>query len=94
MRNGDDAINYGSIGATIGHEMTHGFDDEGRQFDAQGNLKDWWSKDDARKFTARTSCLVAEYGGFDVGGGVKLDGKLTLGENTADNGGTRLAIWR
>ena len=87
----DDAVNYGAIGAVIGHEMTHGFDDEGRQFDGQGNLKDWWSKSDAKQFTERTSCLVAEYGGFSVGGGVKLDGKLTLGENTADNGGTRLA---
>jgi putative endopeptidase len=87
----DDAINYGSIGATIGHEMTHGFDDEGRQFDGQGNLKNWWSKDDAKQFKARTSCLVAEYGGFTVADQVKLDGSLTLGENTADNGGTRLA---
>ncbi len=87
----DDAINYGSTGATIGHEMTHGFDDEGRQFDLEGNLKDWWTKEDGKKFTERTSCLVKEYGGFSVGDGVHLDGKLTLGENTADNGGTRIA---
>ncbi|MEA2754904.1 MAG: putative endopeptidase [Aliidongia sp.] len=87
----DDATNYGAIGAVIGHEMTHGFDDEGRQFDGQGNLKDWWSKNDTKQFKARAACLVAEYGGFGVGDGVKLDGNLTLGENTADNGGTRLA---
>ena len=87
----DDATNYGAIGATIGHEMTHGFDDAGRLFDAKGNLKDTWSKTDAKQFKARASCLVSEYGGFSVGGGVKLDGRLTLGENTADNGGTRLA---
>jgi putative endopeptidase len=87
----DDATNYGAIGAVIGHEMTHGFDDEGRLFDGQGNLKEWWSKTDAKKFKARAACLVREYGGFSVGGGVKLDGNLTLGENTADNGGTRLA---
>ena len=86
----DDAINYGQTGSTIGHEMTHGFDDEGRQFDLKGNLKDWWTKEDGRKFTERTSCLVKEYGGFSVGS-VHLNGKLTLGENTADNGGTRLA---
>jgi putative endopeptidase len=86
----DDAINYGQTGSTIGHEMTHGFDDEGRQFDAKGNLKDWWTKDDAKKFTERAACLVKEYGGFSVGS-VHLDGKLTLGENTADNGGTRLS---
>ena len=87
----DDATNYGAIGAVIGHEMTHGFDDAGRLFDGQGNLKNWWTKNDTKQFKARASCLVAEYGGFSVGGGVKLDGNLTLGENTADNGGTRLA---
>jgi putative endopeptidase len=87
----DDAINYGAIGATIGHEMTHGFDDAGRLFDAAGNLQDWWSKSDAKQFKTRARCLVAEYGGFSVAPGVKLDGNLTLGENTADNGGTRLA---
>jgi endothelin-converting enzyme/putative endopeptidase len=87
----DDAINYGAVGAVIGHEMTHGFDDEGAQFDGQGNLKDWWSKEDTKQFKDRTACLVTEYGGFSVDKKVKLDGKLTLGENTADNGGTRLA---
>ena len=87
----DDAINYGSIGATIGHEMTHGFDDEGSQFDGQGNLRNWWTKSDAARFKQRTACLAKEYSGFSVGSGVHLDGKLTLGENTADNGGTRLA---
>lgn len=87
----DDATNYGSIGATIGHEMTHGFDDAGRLFDAKGNLHNTWTKADASRFKERADCLVSEYGKFSVGGGVKLDGRLTLGENTADNGGTRLA---
>ena len=87
----DDAVNYGSIGATIGHEMTHGFDDEGSQFDAQGNLRNWWSKSDSAQFKTRTACIAQEYSGFSVGSGTHLDGKLTLGENTADNGGTRLA---
>ena len=88
----DDAINYGAIGATIGHEMTHGFDDSGRLFDADGNLADWWTRQDARNFHTRAECIAREYGGFSPLPGVKLDGHLTLGENTADNGGTRLAL--
>ena len=86
-----DAVNYGHIGAVVGHELTHGFDDEGRQFDANGNLKDWWTESDAKQFDGKADCEVKEYGDFAVSGGVKVNGKLTLGENTADNGGLRLA---
>jgi endothelin-converting enzyme/putative endopeptidase len=88
----DAAINYGGAGAVIGHELTHGFDDQGRQFDAGGNLKDWWTTDDANAYNQRASCLVQEYSGFTAIDDVKLNGKLTLGENTADNGGLRLAL--
>jgi endothelin-converting enzyme/putative endopeptidase len=88
----DPAVNYGAAGAVIGHELTHGFDDQGRQFDAQGNLKDWWTTDDAKAFEARTSCIVDEYSGFTAVDDVKLNGQLTLGENTADNGGLRIAL--
>jgi endothelin-converting enzyme/putative endopeptidase len=87
----NDAINYGAIGAVIGHELTHGFDDQGRQFDAKGNLDDWWTPADVKAFNAREECLVKEYSSFDLPGGVHMNGKLTLGENTADNGGIRLA---
>ena len=84
------AVNYGHIGAFMGHELTHGFDDEGRQFDGHGNLDDWWTKEDADKFTEKADCIVNEYSQFSVGD-TKINGKLTLGENTADNGGMRLA---
>jgi putative endopeptidase len=84
------ALNYGHIGLFMGHEMTHGFDDQGRQFDGHGNLNDWWTKEDADKFTEKADCIVNEYGQFSVGD-TKINGKLTLGENTADNGGMRLA---
>ncbi len=87
----DDAINYGAIGAVIGHELTHGFDDQGRQFDAKGNLQDWWTDDDAKEFKQRAQCLVDQYSGYEAVPGVHLNGQLTLGENTADNGGVRLA---
>jgi len=87
----DLAENYGHIGAVIGHELTHGFDDQGAQFDGDGNLKDWWTADDKTKFEAKTSCLVNEYGSFTAVDDVKVNGKLTLGENTADNGGLVLA---
>jgi endothelin-converting enzyme/putative endopeptidase len=87
----DDAVNYGAIGAVIGHELTHAFDDEGRQFDVKGNLRDWWTPADAKAFDERAACLVNEYGGFTVIDNIKINGKLTLGENTADNGGVRLA---
>ena len=87
----DDATNYGAIGAVIGHELTHGFDDQGRQFDAKGNLEDWWTAADAKAFDERAQCVVNEYSGFTLPGNVHMNGKLTLGENTADNGGLRLA---
>jgi len=85
-----DSLNYGHIGLFMGHEITHGFDDEGRQFDGHGNLHDWWTKEDGDKFNQKAQCIVDEYGNFSVGD-TKLNGKLTLGENTADNGGMRLA---
>ena len=87
-----DAVNYGHIGAVVGHELTHGFDDQGRQFDGSGNLADWWTAEDGKKFDAKADCEVKEYGDFTVDGGVHVNGKLTLGENTADNGGLRLAF--
>jgi endothelin-converting enzyme/putative endopeptidase len=89
--NSPDPVNYGHIGAIVGHELTHGFDDEGRKFDGKGNLSEWWTAEDEKKFNQKTDCEVAEYGQFSVPGGVKVNGKLTLGENTADNGGLRLA---
>ncbi|HEY0795526.1 MAG TPA: M13 family metallopeptidase [Acidisarcina sp.] len=87
----DPAVNFGAIGVVIGHEMTHGFDDQGSQFDGKGNLREWWTPEDRKKFTERTDCEVKEYGGFEAVPGQKLNGKLTLGENTADNGGLRIA---
>jgi putative endopeptidase len=87
----DDALNFGGIGAVIGHELTHGFDDSGRQFDAQGNLRDWWTPEDGKAFEQRAQCLVDEYNSFVAVDDVHLNGKLTLGENTADNGGLRIA---
>ncbi len=90
-KNQDDAVNYGHIGAVIGHELTHGFDDEGKKFDAKGNLSDWWTPEDTKKFEVRTDCVVKEYGSFTAVDDVKVNGKLTLGENTADNGGLLLA---
>ncbi|MGC1787569.1 MAG: M13 family metallopeptidase [Terriglobales bacterium] len=91
----DDAVNYGGIGVVIGHELTHGFDDQGRKYDAEGNLHDWWTAEDAKEFEQRADCTANEYSSFvsvkDDKGEVKLNGKLTLGENTADNGGLKLA---
>jgi putative endopeptidase len=87
-----DATNYGHIGAVVGHELTHGFDDQGAKFDGQGNLHDWWTPADEQKFEAKTNCLVQEYGSFTAVDDVKVNGKLTLGENTADNGGVRIAL--
>jgi endothelin-converting enzyme/putative endopeptidase len=84
-------VNYGHIGAIVGHELTHGFDDEGSQFDGNGNLSDWWTPDDRKNFDKMTDCEVTEYGNFTAVDDVKINGKLTLGENTADNGGLRLA---
>ena len=86
-----DAENYGHIGSIVGHELTHGFDDQGSQFDGSGNLSNWWTADDRKKFDEMTDCEVKEYGSFTAVDDVKLNGKLTLGENTADNGGMRLA---
>jgi len=87
----DDAMNFGGIGAVVGHELTHGFDDQGRQFDPQGNLNDWWTKEDADEFKKRTQCVVDQYGGYTAVDDVKVNGSLTLGENVADNGGMRVA---
>jgi endothelin-converting enzyme/putative endopeptidase len=87
----DDAANYGDMGSTIGHELTHGFDDEGRQFDKDGNLKDWWTKEDEEKFNARADCEVKQYDAIEAVPGVHLNGRLTLGENLADLGGLWLA---
>jgi putative endopeptidase len=88
----DDAPNYGNTGGTIGHELTHGFDDEGRQFDAKGNLKNWWTKKDADEFEKRTTCLTDQYGKYIVVDDVHINSKLTLGEDLADFGGLVLAI--
>ena len=86
------SFNYGHIGLFMGHETTHGFDDQGRQYDGHGNLEDWWTKEDAAKFQQKEECIVDEYGKFQATPDTKLNGKLTLGENTADNGGARLAL--
>jgi endothelin-converting enzyme/putative endopeptidase len=88
----DDAPNYGDTGGTIGHELTHGFDDEGSQFDAKGNLKDWWTKEDREKFDARTKCVDDQYSSYVAVDDVHVKGKLTLGENVADLGGEILAF--
>ncbi|HEY1335960.1 MAG TPA: M13-type metalloendopeptidase [Bryobacteraceae bacterium] len=88
----DDAVNFGGIGMVIGHELTHGFDDQGRQFDPKGNLQDWWTPEDAKEFERRTACLVDEYSKFEPVPGAHVNGKLTLGENTADNGGLRIGL--
>ncbi len=85
------ATNYGGIGMVVGHELTHGFDDEGRQFDAKGNLRDWWSKSVGEEFDRRASCVEKQYGGYVAVGDTHLNGKLTLGENIADLGGLRIA---
>jgi putative endopeptidase len=87
----DDAVNYGGIGAVIGHEMTHGFDDQGRQYDGDGTLRDWWTKDDADKFKTRADQVVAQYNAFTVLDTLHVNGKLTLGENLADLGGLNVA---
>lgn len=87
----DDAVNYGDIGGVIGHELTHAFDDEGRQFDGNGNLRDWWTSADAGEFQKRASCVSDQYSGYTVVDNVKINGKLTLGEDVADLGGLILA---
>jgi putative endopeptidase len=90
--NADPAINYGAIGGVIGHELTHGFDDEGRKIDASGALRDWWTKEDAAKFEARAKRLGAQYSSFSPLAGVHVNGDLTMGENIADLGGLTLAL--
>jgi putative endopeptidase len=91
----DDAVNFGGVGVVIGHELTHGFDDQGRKYDAEGNFRDWWTAEDGKEFEQRVDCTAKEYSSFitvkDDKGEVKLNGRLTLGENTADNGGLKLA---
>jgi len=88
----DDAVNFGGIGLVIGHELTHGFDDQGRKFDPRGNLHDWWTEQDGKEFEKRASCVANEYSNFFAIDDQKLNGRLTLGENTADNGGARIAL--
>jgi putative endopeptidase len=88
----DDAVNFGGIGVVIGHELTHGFDDQGSKFDALGNLTNWWTQADRDEFDKRTSCVADEYSSFVAVDDVHLNGRLTLGENTADNGGLRIAL--
>ncbi len=88
----DDPVNFGGIGVVIGHELTHGFDDQGRKYDPQGNLRDWWTDQDAKEFEKRASCVADEYSNFVAIDDLKLNGRLTLGENTADNGGARIAL--
>jgi putative endopeptidase len=88
----DDAVVYGYAGAsTIGHEMTHGFDDEGRQYDEQGNLKNWWTKDDGKKFNERAQVMINQFGNYVAVDTFKINGKASLGENIADLGGIVLA---
>ena len=88
----DEAVNYGGIGVVIGHELTHGFDDQGSKFDAEGNLRNWWTDADRAEFEKRTSCIADEYSSFISVDDLHLNGRLTLGENTADNGGLRIAL--
>jgi predicted metalloendopeptidase len=91
--NADDAVNYGGIGAVIGHEISHGFDDSGSQYDGVGNLRDWWTKEDHKEFAAKTAALVAQYDAYEPVPGYHVNGKLTLGENIADNSGLAIA-WK
>jgi predicted metalloendopeptidase len=87
----DDAINYGAIGSVIGHEITHGFDDNGSQFDAEGRRRNWWTDEDRREFETRAEVLVEQFSGFEVSDDQKVNGRLTLGENIADLGGLKIA---
>jgi endothelin-converting enzyme/putative endopeptidase len=89
----DDAINFGGIGAVIGHELSHGFDDQGRKYDAQGNLTDWWAANDDSAFRERAACVANQYSGYATVGETRLNGELTLGENVADNAGVRIAYY-
>jgi putative endopeptidase len=87
----DPAVNYGAIGAVIGHEITHGFDDQGRRFDSKGELRDWWTAEDGARFTSEAAKLAEQYSGYEELPGQKVNGKLTLGENIGDQGGVLLA---
>jgi putative endopeptidase len=87
----DDAVNYGAIGVVIGHEMTHGFDDQGRLFDKDGNMTSWWTDEDAAAFTAKAEILASQYDAVEILPGVQANGHLTLGENIADHGGVSIA---
>ncbi len=87
----DDALNYGAIGSVIGHEITHGFDDKGRQFDARGNLTDWWAPADLQQYLTRASCVEQQFAAFKVEDGLNMNGKLVLGESIADLGGLSIA---
>lgn len=87
----DDAVNYGGIGATIGHELTHGFDDEGRKYDAKGNLRDWWTEEDVKRFDERAQAIIDQFDQFEVLDGLHINGRLTTGENIADLGGLKIA---
>jgi len=89
----DDAYNYGAMGMVIGHEMTHGFDDQGRQFDAKGNLSEWWTPEDAKRFKERADKIAAQYDGYIAVDTLHVNGRLTLGENIADLGGLTIAYW-
>jgi predicted metalloendopeptidase len=88
----DDAMNYGCIGVVIGHEITHGFDDEGSKFNAKGNLKSWWTTEDRKRFDAKSKKVEKQFNAYEVADGVKVNGKLTLGENIADLGGLSIAF--
>jgi len=88
----DDAVNYGAIGVVIGHEMTHGYDDQGRKYDADGNLSDWWTEADAKAFEQRAKKVVEQFDAYEVLPGLHVNGKLTLGENIADLGGASIAF--
>lgn len=90
-KDADDAVNYGSIGVVIGHEMTHGFDDQGRKYDKDGNMNDWWTEEDATRFEARTKYLAAQYDNYTMLDSLHVDGELTMGENIADLGGLNIA---
>jgi putative endopeptidase len=89
---GDDAVNYGAIGMVIGHELTHGYDDQGRQYDEKGNLSDWWTEADAKAYGERTAPIVTQYSGYEAAPGATINGELTLGENIADLGGLKVSF--
>ena len=88
----DDAVNYGALGVVIGHEITHGFDDQGAQYDPQGNLRDWWTADDLAKFKTRSQAIIDQFSGYEVSPGLRINGKLVVGESIADLGGLKLAL--